>query len=67
MAVLVEGISVVLKAQTIADHFPGGAEAFGKATPPRAPMCSDGELVCMHFWSPLDVQPFVESLAGAGT
>ena len=65
MAVLVEGISVIIKAQAIIDRYPGGWEAF-EANPPNATLCADNELIRVGFMTPVDAKGFVERLASHG-
>ena len=65
MAVLVEGISVVIKASAIASKYPGGWEELKKNLPNQT-LCADGELVRAGFMSPDDVKTFVESLEEHG-
>jgi hypothetical protein len=65
MAVLVEGISVIVKASAIASKYPEGWEGFKKAIPNQT-FCADGELVRVGFMSPNDVKAFVEGLEGCG-
>jgi hypothetical protein len=65
MAVLVEGISVVIKASAIASKYPEGWEGLKKNLPNQT-LCPDGELVRVGFMSPDDVKTFVESLEEHG-
>lgn len=65
MAVLVEGISVIIKASTIVDKYPDGWEGF-KANVPNNTLCADGELVRIGFMNPSDVKVFIESLEDYG-
>lgn len=65
MAVLVEGISVVMRADALLAAFEGDFEAFKHIVPNRT-LCADGELVRVGFMTPADVQAFVETLAGYG-
>ena len=62
MAVLIEAISVVIKATTIVERYPGGWEAF-EADPPNRTLCADGELIRVGFMTPDDVRAFVDTLA----
>jgi len=61
MAVLVEGISIILKASAITDKYPGGWESF-KAEVPNQTLCADGELIRIGFMSPDDVKGFIDDL-----
>ena len=65
MAVLVEAISVVIKAEAIIKHYPGGWPAF-EGNPPNGTLCADGELVRVGFMVPTDVKAFVDGLAKYG-
>jgi len=65
MAVLIEAISVVIRAARIIDRYPGGWETFVQQVP-NATMCADGELVRVGFMRPDDVKAYVDQLAGAG-
>jgi hypothetical protein len=62
MAVLVEGISVIIRADALDERFPGGWEAF-RASAPNRTLCADGELVRVGFMSPPDVEAFVCTLS----
>ncbi len=65
MAVLVEAISVVIKASSIAGRFPGGLENFAQHIPNRT-LCADGEVVRVGFMDPADVKVYIEKLASVG-
>jgi hypothetical protein len=65
MAVLIEGISVVLKADAVLTKYPGGWERF-VADCPNQTLCADGELVRVGFMTPHDTKAFVEALARSG-
>ena len=65
MAVLVEAISVVIKADAIVQHYPGGWSAF-EANPPNGTLCADGELVRLGFMVPADAKAFVDRLSEHG-
>jgi len=65
MAVLVEGISVIIKGSAIVERYPGGWEAF-ETNPPNATLCADGELIRVGFMVPDDVRAFVDELAQYG-
>ena len=65
MAVLVEAISVVIKAERIVEGFRGGWEAF-TAHVLNATMCADGELVRVGFTNPDDVRVYIEGLETLG-
>jgi hypothetical protein len=65
MAVLVEAISVIVRAERIADKFPGGWERF-RGECPNDTVCTDGELVRVGFMVPHDVKSFIEHLSTRG-
>jgi hypothetical protein len=65
MAVLIEGISVVVRCSAVIDRYPGGAPAFS-AEVPNATLCSDGEIARIGFMTPQDTRAFVERLERAG-
>jgi len=65
MAVLVEAISVVLRADAIISHYPGGWEQFRDDCPNQT-LCADGELIRVGFMTPQDTQQFVKSLSQHG-
>lgn len=65
MAVLIEGLSVVIRVDAIKAHYPGGWEAFA-ANAPNATFCWDGELARVGFMAPWDTKTYVESLESLG-
>lgn len=65
MAVLIEGISVVIRSEAIASIYEGGEAAFN-TTIPNGTYCTDGELARVGFMSPDDVRAFVERLEQKG-
>jgi hypothetical protein len=65
MAVLVEAISVVIRADALLAAYNGDWDAF-KRTIPNETMCADGELVRVGFMSPEDVEAYVAQLSDAG-
>jgi hypothetical protein len=65
MAVLVEGISVVIKATAIASKYQGGWVSFKEAVP-NITLCADGEIVRVGFMSPVDVESFVGKMERYG-
>lgn len=65
MAVLVEGISIIVRARPIIEKYEGGWEAFLSACP-GGPICADGELVCIGFMDPRDVKQFATTLSSNG-
>lgn len=64
MAVLIEGISVVVRASAL-DRYPGDWTAFKAAVPNRT-LCADGELIRIGFMHPADVQAYVSELEQLG-
>lgn len=65
MAVLVEGISVILRQDRIIEAYGGDWDAF-EALIPNETICGDNELVRVGFLSPPDVRGFVECLGMFG-
>lgn len=65
MAVLIEGISVVVRAERIVENYPGGWEAFVTDCPNDS-LCADGELARVGFMSPSDTKNFVSRLTSEG-
>ena len=61
MAVIVEGISVVIRLSSILDKYPGGWLSF-KDHVPNYTLCADGELVRIGFMSPERVKAFINAL-----
>ena len=65
MAVLIEAISVVIRADSLAEKFPGGWDAF-KQIVPNSTLCSDNEIFRVGFMVPKDVEVFVNLLQSMG-
>lgn len=65
MAVLIEAISVVIRADALLKKYPGGWSAFEKAIPNQT-LCADGEIVRVGFMTPVDVESYIKSLQRAG-
>lgn len=65
MAVLIEAISVIIKAESIVSKYPGGWEQF-RTDVPNQTLCADGELARVGFMSPHDVQSYVGFLESRG-
>jgi hypothetical protein len=65
MAVLIEAISVVVRADALLRAFKGDWTAFAQ-TVPNATLCADGELARIGFMSPAAVKQFVDSLEARG-
>jgi len=61
MAVLVEGISVIVRRKSIEDKYPGGWKRFVENVP-NASLCADDEIARVGFMNPQDVQGFVQHL-----
>lgn len=61
MAVLIEAISVVVRADAILERFPGGWAGFYELVPNQT-LCADNEIARVGFMSPADVQSFVDKL-----
>ncbi len=65
MSVLVEAISVIVKASAIETTYPGGWESFTGFVPNQT-LCADGDLVRVGFMSPRDTKEFVDELERMG-
>lgn len=65
MAVLVEGISVIVRLAAIHGKYPGGWAAFRDAAP-NSTLCCDNELARVGFMSPDDTTTFVLKLESLG-
>jgi hypothetical protein len=65
MAVLVEGISVVIKRKSIDSKFLGGWSRF-VADVPNQTLCADDDLARVGFMSPDDTEGYVAHLEGCG-
>jgi hypothetical protein len=63
--VLIEAISVVIRAEAVTNRYPGGWERFRDECPNNT-LCADGELIRVGFMAPQDVKQFVEHLGGFG-
>lgn len=65
MAVLVEGISVIVRRDSITDKYIGGWKAFQNETP-SAPFYFDDEIACVGFMTPSDVKAYIDYLTAQG-
>ena len=65
MAVLIEAISVVVRADALLTKFAGGWDAF-KARVPNQTLCADNDIARVGFMSPPDVESFVQLLKRSG-
>ncbi|HQC09863.1 MAG TPA: hypothetical protein PK953_02995 [Smithellaceae bacterium] len=65
MAVLIEAISVVVKADSLLKSFNGNWEAF-KEIVPNQTLCADNEIVRVGFMTPTDVESFINKLEKQG-
>jgi len=65
MAVLIEGLCVVVNVNAIATKHAGGAKAFA-AEVPNASLCADEELARVGFMTPDDARGYVEHLERRG-
>lgn len=65
MAVIAEGISVIIKASSITSKYPGGWKSFKDAVP-NSTLCADSEIVRVGFKSPEDVESFVREMEKCG-
>lgn len=65
MAVLIEGISVVVRLDRLEPVMPGGFEQFAEMAPNRT-LCADTEIARVGFMTPDDVRAFCEQLSTLG-
>ena len=65
MAVLVEGISVIVRRDSIDRAYRGGWDAF-VASVPNATLCFDGEIARVGFMAPQKVGNYIDVLAERG-
>ena len=65
MAVLIEGISVVVRRDAIGAKLQGGWQAFSDLVP-NGTLCTDGQLARVGFMSPDEVEEFIQSLERLG-
>jgi hypothetical protein len=65
MAVLVEAISVIIRADVLLTAYKSDWNAF-KASVPNATLCADDELIRVGFMSPTDVEGYVRKLRERG-
>jgi hypothetical protein len=65
MAVLVEGISVIVRRDAVQSLYPGGWEGF-VADAPNKTLCADPNLARVGFMAPDDVKAFVAQLERVG-
>lgn len=65
MAVLIEAISVVIRADSLLRKFPGGWDGF-KSHLSNETMCADNEIVRVGFMSLQDTESFVKLLTHSG-
>ena len=65
MAVLVEGLSAIIRVHAIHERFPGGWKAFVSKVPNQT-LCSDNELARVGFMTPDDCKGFVDHLESVG-
>ena len=65
MAILIEAISVVVRADAILKKFSGGWDAFKQIVPNKT-LRADGEIAAVGFMTPVDVQSFINRLKKNG-
>jgi hypothetical protein len=65
MAVLIEGISVLVRVSTISAKLPGGIDAFRQLVR-NSTYCADGDLARVGFMTPTDTERFVKQLLQLG-
>ena len=61
MAVLIEGISVIVRRDAIESRYRSGWDGF-VADVPSATFCADEEIARVGFMHPVDVEAFIEGL-----
>ena len=65
MALLVEGISVIVRIDRIDDTYPGGRDGFEYECPNQT-LIADGDLASVGFMDPADVESFCKQLEDYG-
>ena len=65
MAVLVEGISVLVRCDSIHKKYRGGWDQFMTNVPNKT-FCEDYEIARIGFMSPVDAEDFIKRLEGMG-
>lgn len=65
MAVLVEGISVIARADSLLTKFAGGWAQYERSAPNNT-LCADGEIAAVAFMTPIDVEQFTQKLQDLG-
>jgi hypothetical protein len=65
VAVLIEGISVVIRVEAIVQSYKGGLEAFSQEVP-NGTLRADGELASITFMTPEDARSYVSHLEKRG-
>jgi len=65
MAVLIEGISVIVCVDSLIQKFTGGWEEFKRIVPNQT-LCADNEIARVGFMTPLDAESFVKNLQNEG-
>lgn len=65
MAVLIEGISVVLRADRLLEAWHQDWDAFVQSVPNKT-LCADGELARVGFMTPDNTKLYIEALRGRG-
>jgi hypothetical protein len=65
MAVLVEGISVIVRVEAINERYRGGSTSFVLRVPNKT-LCSDNEVARIGFMTPDDCKAFIDHLASMG-
>lgn len=65
MAILIEGVCVVVRRPAIDLRFPGGWPGFVE-TAPEGALCADRDLARLSFMDPKDMADFIRSLEALG-
>jgi len=65
VAVLVEGISVIVRLDRVAEKYPNGRDAFFRDVP-NSTLCHDEKIARSGFLSPREVKDYIEFLESRG-
>lgn len=65
MAVLIEGISIVIRRKTIDEKYPGGWDGFVEDAPNRT-LCADDKIARLGFMDPNDAESYIKGLEKIG-
>lgn len=65
MAVLVEGVCLLLRCEAVAQHYPGGVSALASECPAEA-VCADDDLMALTFDDSDAAEGYLDELEGYG-